>query len=258
MMTDADCFRIVRNLPHDHVAAVLGTAYGTGSDALPVSRSCRKRQLVMAMIVDRILSPGDEAALNGRYVVRSTVPSTQMSPEQSVDAYQHLATVERAFHGMKTINPHLRTIYHWDDDRIRAHVFLCMLPYDVEWHLRQKLQEVLCDDDRESAQVSRRSVVAPPVRSESAKAKNATERSTTGYPVQSVQDLLENPEPLCRHRHRHRIQLTSGGAESTQPTESTPLQGPVPESLNVTARGAFKAARGLAGLVARPQATRLP
>ena len=107
-----------------------------------------------------------------------------------------------------------------------------MLAYYVEWHLRKKLQEVLYDDDdREAAQVSRKSVVAPPVRSASAKAKDASGRNADGYPVQSFQDLLKDLGTLSRHR----IQLTSSGAEFTQLTESTPLQRHVLELLDVTA-----------------------
>ena len=173
-----------------------------------------------------------EAALDGLYVVRSSVSSNKMSAEQLVGTYKHLATVERAFRSMKSIDLHIRPIYHWNDDRIRAHVFLCMLAYYVEWHLRKKLQEVLYDDDdRESAQVSRKSVVSPPVRSASAKAKDANGRSAAGYPVQSFQDLLKDLGTLSRHR----IKLTSSGAEFTQLTESTPLQRHVLELLDVTA-----------------------
>ena len=173
-----------------------------------------------------------EAALDGLYVVRSSVPSTQMTSEQLVETYKSLATVERAFRSMKTVDLHVRPIYHWNDDRIRAHVFLCMLAYYVEWHMRERLQEVLYEDaDHESAQVSRASIVAPPVRSASAQEKDATGRNAAGHPVQSFQDLLMDLATLSRHR----IALTSSGTEFPQLTESTPLQRHVLDLLEVAA-----------------------
>lgn len=179
-------------------------------------------------LIDKIAA---EAALDGLYVVRTSVPPSKMGSEQVVETYKSLATVERAFRSMKTVDLHVRPIFHWNDDRIRAHVFLCMLAYYVEWHMRQRLQEVLYEDeDRESAKALRKSIVAPAVRSPSAKAKDATGSTASGLPVQSFQDLLKDLATLCRHR----IQLTSGG-EFQQLTESTTLQRHVLELLDVVA-----------------------
>lgn len=179
-------------------------------------------------LIDKIAA---EAALDGLYVVRTSVPSSEMGSEQVVGTYKSLATVERAFRSMKTVDLHVRPIFHWNDDRIRAHVFLCMLAYYVEWHMRQRLREVLYeDDDRESANAQRKSIVAPAVRSESAKKKDATGSTASGLPVQSFQDLLKDLATLSRHR----IQLTSGG-EFQQLTESTTLQRYVLELLGVVA-----------------------
>jgi transposase len=173
-----------------------------------------------------------EAALDGLYVVRASVPSSKMGSEQVVETYKSLATVERAFRSMKTVDLHVRPIFHWTDDRIRAHVFLCMLAYYVEWHMRQRLKEVLYeDDDRESAKASRKSIVAPAVRSESAKKKDATGRNESNLPVQSFQDLLKDLATLSRNR----IRLTSSDAEFLQLTESTTLQRHVLELLAVIA-----------------------
>ena len=97
----------------------------------------------------------------------------------------------------------LRPIYHHKDDRIRAHVFLCMLSYYVEWHMRERLRKVLFDDcDRTSAKASRSSPVAPATRSETAKQKDATRLTPDGYPVQSFQDLLRDLATLTRNRIR--------------------------------------------------------
>ena len=162
-----------------------------------------------------------EAALDGLYVIRSSVRKDLMTPEQLVETYKSLATVERAFRSMKSIDLHVRPIHHWNDDRIRAHVFLCMLAYYVEWHMRDRLREILFDDDdREAAQKSRRSVVAPAVRSESAKQKDTTCRTASGLPVQSFQDLLKDLATLCRNK----VRLEVSGVEFHQLTESTTLQ----------------------------------
>ena len=107
-----------------------------------------------------------------------------------------------------------------------------MLAYYLEWHLRERLQEVLFDDDdRESAHASRKSAVAPAVRSETAKQKDATRRTASDFPVQSFQDLLKDLATLCRHR----MCLTSSGAEFGQLTESTNLQRQVLQLLEVVA-----------------------
>ena len=151
-----------------------------------------------------------EAALDGLYVIRSSVPKESMTADQLVSTYKNLSKVERAFRSMKSVDLHVRPIYHFNDDRIRAHVFLCMLAYYVEWHLRDRLRELLFDDDdREAAQKSRRSVVAPAKRSKSAREKDATLRTASGLPVQSFQDLLKDLATL----NRNTVRLESSGAE---------------------------------------------
>lgn len=170
-----------------------------------------------------------EAALDGLYVIRSSVPRESMTADQLVSTYKSLSRVERAFRSMKSVDLHVRPIYHFNDDRIRAHVFLCMLAYYVEWHLRDRLRELLFDDDdREAAQKSRRSVVAPAKRSKSAREKDATLRTASGLPVQSFQDLLKDLATL----NRNTVRLESSGAEFKQLTEATPLQRRVFELLS--------------------------
>ena len=162
-----------------------------------------------------------EAALDGLYVIRTSVASEAMQDEQVVATYKSLSRVERAFRSFKSIDLRVRPIFHWNDDRIRAHVFLCMLAYYVEWHMRERLREVLFDDtEHAAAQTQRRSVVAPAMRSESAREKDATRVNAAGLPVQSFQDLLKDLATLCRNRMR----LTNSDAEFQQLSESTPLQ----------------------------------
>jgi len=162
-----------------------------------------------------------EAALDGLYVIRTCVSSERMNSDRVVLTYKSLAKVERAFRSLKSIDLHIRPIRHWNDDRIRAHVFLCMLAYYVEWHMRDALRELIFDDDDiEAAQATRKSVVAKAQRSMSAKQKDATLRTPEDLPVQSFQDLLKDIATLTRNT----IRFESSASEFHQLTESTPLQ----------------------------------
>ena len=162
-----------------------------------------------------------EAALDGLYVVRSSVDEKRMNPERLVETYKSLAKVERAFRCMKTVDLSLRPIYHRNEDRIRSHVFICMLAYYVEWHMREKLRPVLfADDDQESAAAARKSIVAPAQRSESAKGKDSTRRTSDGYPVQSFHDILQDLGTLCRNR----ISIPEFDSEFDKLTRATPYQ----------------------------------
>lgn len=172
----------------------------------------------------------EEAALDGLYVVRSSVDKKQMNSEQVVETYKSLAKVERAFRCLKTVDLSLRPIYHRNDDRIRSHVFICMLAYYVEWHMREKLRPVLfADDDQEAAAAARASIVAPAQRSESAKRKDANRRTADDYPVQSFQDILADLGTLCRNR----IRIPEFDSEFDKQTLATPYQQHVLELLGV-------------------------
>lgn len=172
-----------------------------------------------------------EALLDGLYVVRTSVPKQTMSSEHVVETYKSLSHVERAFRCLKTTDLQLRPIYHHKDERIRAHVFLCMLSYYVEWHMRERLREVLFDDcDRESARASRSSPVKPAIRSEAAKRKDATRLTERGLPVQSFQDMLRDLATLTRNK----IRLADFDAEYDKLTTPTEYQRHVFNLLGVT------------------------
>ena len=163
-----------------------------------------------------------EAALDGIYVIRTNVPAHALSSEQAVQAYKDLSRTERAFRCLKTVDLKVRPIYHHLEQRVRAHVFLCMLAYYVEWHLRQALAPLLFDDeDPEAGRARRRSVVAPAQRSASAEAKAHTQRTPTGQTVHSFATLLAHLATLSRHRVRVKIE---GEATFIQYTQPTPLQ----------------------------------
>lgn len=134
-----------------------------------------------------------EAALDGFYVIRTNVAPAQLSDIQVVSSYKSLAQVERAFRSIKTIDLHVRPIFHWNEARVRAHVFLCMLAYYVEWHLRQTLKPMLYDDeDLELLRDKRTNPVAPAPRSHSAKAKALHHRTEDDLPVHSLRTLLQD------------------------------------------------------------------
>src|SRR5215217_6931723 len=113
-----------------------------------------------------------EAALDGFYVVRTNLPAATLDDAGTVRAYKSLAQVERAFRTLKGIDLRIRPLFHWLAPRVRAHVFLCLLAYHVEWHLRRKLAPMLYeDDDRAAAEGLRESIVRPAQRSPAALSK---------------------------------------------------------------------------------------
>jgi hypothetical protein len=204
-----------------------------------------------------------EAALDGIYVIRTSLPA-ETSPanelalmpmkrapaaafpaEQIVGAYKGLAVAERAFRSLKTVDLKVRPIYHWSAERVRAHVFLCMLAYYVEWHMRQAWAPLLFDDDdRPAGEALRNSLVAPAQRSPRAQRKAATHRTVTPtptgpggsrgahvWPVHSFQTLLADLGTLAKNRVRF------GGAAAatlTIYTQPTALQQQALNLLQVT------------------------
>ena len=122
-------------------------------------------------------------------------------------AYKSLAQVERAFRSMKTVDLNVRPVFHYSEPRVRAHVFLCMLAYYVEWHMRQRLKPMLFDDEYlDEASASRASPVAKAVRSEHAKAKDASKHAEDGLPLHSFRTLLKDLATLDLQHHPHRAQ----------------------------------------------------
>jgi transposase len=134
-----------------------------------------------------------EESLDGIYVIRTNVPTAVLSPEQAVRNYKSLSGVERAFRSLKTVDLHVRPIHHRQPDRVRAHIFLCMLAYYVEWHMRQDLAPLLFDDeDKAAAEKLRASVVAPAQRSAATQQKVRSKRTADDLPVHSFQTLLSD------------------------------------------------------------------
>jgi hypothetical protein len=163
-----------------------------------------------------------EARLDGLYVIRTSVPAEQLDAGETVQAYKDLARVERAFRCLKTVDLDIRPIRHWNPDRVRAHVFLCMLAYHVEWHLRQALAPLLFHDtDIAAARTWRASPVASTEPSKVAKMKKATKRNADGMPVMRFADLMDHLGTLTRNTMRVSLQANH---RFTQFASPTPIQ----------------------------------
>jgi transposase len=141
-----------------------------------------------------------EAATDGIYVVRTSLPVDTLTDADTVRSYKSLALVERAFRCIKTVDLRVRPVYHWLADRVRAHVFLCMLAYYLEWHMRQRLAPMLFDDtDCDVAAAQRGSVVTQAQRSKTAVRKQTTGLTEDGLPVHSFRSLLADLGTLARN-----------------------------------------------------------
>jgi hypothetical protein len=139
-----------------------------------------------------------EAALDGIYIIRTSVPEEQMDCAEAVRSYKALAEVERAFRSMKTIDLHIRPIHHWLETRVRAHILLCMLAYYVEWHMREAWRALLFADEDLKAK-TQRDPVAPAKRSAAAMRKAATHALDDGSQAHSFRTLLEELSTIVRN-----------------------------------------------------------
>jgi len=142
-----------------------------------------------------------EAALDGLYIIRTSVPSTQMDSAECVRNYKALANVERAFRSLKTIDLKVRPIHHRTADRVRAHIFLCMLAYYVEWHMREAWRELMFADTEQQAKATR-DPVAPAERSRAAMLKVARHTLDDGTPAQSFSTLMAELATIVRNTCR--------------------------------------------------------
>ena len=142
-----------------------------------------------------------EAALDGLYVVRTSVCAQRLSSEDTVRSYKRLAQVERAFRSLKSFDLQVRPIYHRLESRVRAHIFLCMLAYYVQWHMLEAWRPLLfCDEDQPAK--ATRDPVAPAERSESARRKAHTHTLEDGAQVHSFSTLLKRLSAIVRNTCR--------------------------------------------------------
>jgi transposase len=161
-----------------------------------------------------------EKKLDGIYIIRTNVSADAMTAPQVVGSYKQLSNVERAFRSLKTVDLNVRPIHHRLADRVRSHVFLCMLAYYVEWHMRRKLAPLLFEDhDKTRARARRKSVVQPAQRSESADNKAATKRNQQGLPVHSFRSLIAHLSTLTLNQIQTPAAAVPSFFKLTTPTQ---------------------------------------
>jgi transposase len=163
----------------------------------------------------------EEAALDGFYVLRTTVPADQLAAPEVVRSYKALAQAERAFRTLKGAELELRPINHRLEQRVRAHAFLCMLAYYLEWHLRKAWAELLFDDERPPVSED---PVAKAERSAEAKRKASTQRTAAGDTCHSFRSLIDELALVVRNTNRIRGNGTFETITEANPTQTRALQ----------------------------------
>jgi transposase len=174
----------------------------------------------------RLESIAQEQKLDGIYVVRTSEPAERLSAEDTVRTYKSLAEVERAFRCLKGIDLLVRPIRHRTEERVPAHIFLCVLAYYVEWHLRQAWAPLLFEDEQRIEQRNQRDPVLPAKPSASALDKKHSHQTAHGLPVHSFADLLKQLASRARVTYALKSQKTEEKIQLTiqQVPEPTPLQ----------------------------------
>ncbi len=172
-----------------------------------------------------------EAQLDGIYIIRTSENAAAFSKEDTVRTYKSLGQVEQAFRCVKSIDLQIRPIRHRTEAHVRAHIFLCMLAYYVEWHMRKALSTVLFQDDELDAARWIRDPVAKAEPSQSARAKKHTKKTLDGWPVHSLRTLLTDLATRCKNICRAGEGKTE--LRFTQLTEPTPFQVHVFELLGI-------------------------
>ena len=172
-----------------------------------------------------------EAKLDGIYVIRTSETAEQLSAADTVRGYKSLAQVERAFRSLKGLDLLIRPIRHRTEERVPAHIFLCMLAYYLEWHLRRVWAPLLFEDEELPQQRQRRDPVLPASSSESAQAKKLTHQTAEGLPVQSFTTLLA--DLASRARVTYSLKTDKSGPRFQQVPPPTPLQARAYELLNL-------------------------
>ena len=143
-----------------------------------------------------------ESAVDGYYIIRAgRISEEEMKSEDLVNAYKKLTEVERAFRTLKSIDLRLRPIYHREEEMVRAHLFLCMIAYYVEWHMREALAPMLfIDEHKEQVRERRTSPVEPMIKSGEAQRKAEEKTDAEGHPLHSFQTLMEHLRGVVRNR----------------------------------------------------------
>jgi transposase len=163
-----------------------------------------------------------EAKLDGIYVLRTSEPAERLSAEDTVRSYKSLSEVERAFRCLKGMDLLVRPIRHRTEGRVPAHIFLCLLAYYVEWHLRRAWAPLLFEDEERQEERRHRDPILPAQPSASAQAKKRSHETGDGFPVHSFQTLLS--ELASRARVTYALRRDDSDLTFQQVPEPTPLQ----------------------------------
>jgi transposase len=200
----------------DKIGLAVGKALGRYKMAKHFELTIEEQSLTYRRKPESI---AQEAALDGIYVLRTSVAATAIPAEETVRCYKRLAQVERAFRSLKSVDLKVRPIYHRLADRVRAHALLCMLAAYVEWHMKQSLTPLLfTDEDPQAGESLRSSVVAPAQRSAQALEKIHTRTTRDGFPVHSFATLIQDLATLTRN------QVNVAGRTLEMISTPTPLQ----------------------------------
>jgi len=144
-----------------------------------------------------------EAALDGLYVIRTSLPNETVSSDEAVRHYKGLSRVEAAFRSLKSDDLKIRPIHHFSEERVRAHLLLCMLAYYVKWHMGEAWRELLFADE-DQHRLTERDPVAPATRSDEALAKVASKQLTDDSPAHSFRTLLNELSTIVRNTCRRK------------------------------------------------------
>jgi len=170
-----------------------------------------------------------EARLDGIYIIRTSESAQTLSAEDTVRTYKSLGQVEQAFRCMKSVDLRVRPIHHRSEDHVRAHIFLCMLAYYIEWEMRKRLAPILFQDEELDKARWTRDAVAKAEPSDHAREKKQKRTTEDGWPVHSLHTLLTEMAMRCKNTCR----IGQGGKATRleQLTEPTPFQAHVLELL---------------------------
>jgi hypothetical protein len=180
----------VRRKPAKHDAGVIGLAVGAVID-----KHKMKKHFALDIADGRFTfhrrqeQIAAEAKLDGIYVIRTSLPANKIGSQAAVAAYKNLALVERAFRTLKGVDLQVRPVHHWLGHRVKAHVFLCLLAYYVEHHMRNALAPILFADHQPQAR-ERSSIVMPAQPSRAAIEKRTKRETVDGTPIMAWHDLI--------------------------------------------------------------------
>jgi transposase len=190
-----DAGKLVGN---DKIGVCVGKVVNQYKVAKHFELTIQDKSFTFARKLDTIAA---EAALDGIYIIRTSVSAAQMDAPSCVRNYKSLAQVERAFRSLKTVDLKVRPIHHRKADRVRAHIFLCMLAYYVEWHMREAWRELMFADTDQAAKATR-DPVAPAQRSQAAQDKAVRHTLDDGTPAHSFSTLLAELASIVRNTCR--------------------------------------------------------